>query len=137
MSELAPENSTQLDQTQLAEVLLEHGLEIEVPAHMLEFGSADEFKTQCNNFPRYFDIQNIGGLPEKLIHSRVVFKRFNALFPFQTYYLQAMGGKKTWLQDSQVWQELFDAYTIMSALMDVSDPHVMRHGSVNAHYLIR
>ncbi len=119
------------------ELLSRSGLAIENPVPILQFNSVGDFRSESNNFPGFFNCQRISELVTSVIQGRPVFKRFEVLFPFQTFYLQELTCQDLWYQDPQIWYELFDAYKIMASLVDENDAHVMRDGHVDSFYLIR
>lgn len=119
------------------DLLRAQGLEISNPAIMLQFYSAEAFRQQSNNFPRYFNCRAVGERVASLIEGRQVLKRFALLQPIQTSSLQEITSQPGWYNNHQTWGMLFQSYGIMSHLVDRSDENVVRDNQADGYYLVR
>src|SRR5437868_5614923 len=103
-----------------------------VPQHQYE--DLEEFISKHNNFYVQFDLYKNGGLSGPLYRRRKVFQRMVALHPdlvsrlvgeFREYRIRIENETDDLDYSDEMKRDLYDAYQIMSGLIDINDKYVV------------
>ncbi len=100
-------------------------------APQVEFNSLYAFVEGSNNFQLHFFPNSSHGT---VYRNRSVFLRFQKANPnMEKEISEAVPNPK----EEFPWRKLFEAYKLMSQLVFVDDPAVMRDGQPDRYYLVR
>ena len=93
-----------------------------------QYKDLEEFKRETNNFHVHFDRENKGSGPSYRRHK--AFQRFVILKPdltqqlFEAFDRYNAQGKHA-VYSADIWRGLYDAYQVMSQLVDINDGYVV------------
>lgn len=106
-------------------------------APQIEFQSLDDFVNKQNNF--YMHFRDNCFESNNIYRLRATFKRFQIQNPEmeQDVTKATIQVIKAWPEQRLPYEQLWEAYNLMSKLVFVNDEYVMRGGQPDREYLIR
>lgn len=111
-----------------------HGIE---QAPMRSYETTEDFRQGQNNFYMTFTAPP-GSIASEIYRSNLAFQRFQVLHPELCASIDERLQGRIYPQfTDEEWELLHQGYSLISQLVDVNDPHVIRNGEVDAWNLCR